>query len=440
MNTTFRARTIPTAPDELSMSLVCRWGGLQLEIGLSERIPASAWNEKKRELNRRHGCEAARQAVIQLDHRSSEVKRQFQFLSNSLHRLPTSDEFRSFMKGQFNPLTGEKVPFLQYIESFISEFDQRPMRGDLVNGSKATRKKYQSHLNILKVFAEEEGEELTWENMNGAFCTKMKKWRARQPAKRFTQAQSAGSTTAQTTISRWVKAVRGWLSMAHREGIHPYKHFQHPDWKTKEGEVLRWVLSDAQLRAFKDFGVIDSRGGEGPPRTGLKRVKDLFVVQCLTGVRFSDLDKVIQSFNEDPDRAVIAIVTGKTKAQVTIPVHPWIVEIASDYSAMQLPLAGSSQKFNQQLRRIALESGLFDGALDKPSIDSAGNATVERTTQWEQLSSHTARRTFATMAIQKGVPTKVVMNITGHNTEREFNKYVNISGEQNAELFRQYWG
>jgi hypothetical protein len=44
------------------------------------------------------------------------------------------------------------------------------------------------------------------------------------------------------------------------------------------------------------------------------------------------------------------------------------------------------------------------------------------------------------MAIQKGVPTKVVMNITGHNTEREFNKYVNISGEQNAELFRQYWG
>ena len=166
--------------------------------------------------------------------------------------------------------------------------------------------------------------------------------------------------------------------MAHREGIHPFKHFQHPDWKTKEGEVLRWVLSEAQLRAFKDFEVIDSRGGEGPPRTGLKRVKDLFVVQCLTGVRFSDLDKVIQSFNEDPDRAVITIVTGKTKAQVTIPVHPWIVEIASDYSSMQLPLAGSSQKFNQQLRRIALESGLFEGALDKPSIDSAGNATVER--------------------------------------------------------------
>ncbi|MDC1486899.1 hypothetical protein N8134_05135 [Flavobacteriales bacterium] len=38
-------------------------------------------------------------------------------------------------------------------------------------------------------------------------------------------------------------------------------------------------------------------------------------------------------------------------------------------------------KVQSALRRIALESGLFDGALDKPSIDSAGNATVERTTQ-----------------------------------------------------------
>ena len=36
MNTTFRARTIPTVPDGLFMSLVCRWGGLQLEGGLRE--------------------------------------------------------------------------------------------------------------------------------------------------------------------------------------------------------------------------------------------------------------------------------------------------------------------------------------------------------------------------------------------------------------------
>ena len=58
---------------------------------------------------------------------------------------------------------------MEYLEEERSEM--KTMLQDLcqmVNGSKATRKKYQSHLNILKVFAEEEGEELTWENMNGA--------------------------------------------------------------------------------------------------------------------------------------------------------------------------------------------------------------------------------------------------------------------------------
>ena len=57
----------------------------------------------------------------------------------------------------------------------------------------------------------------------------------------------------------------------------------------------------------------------------------------------------------------------------------------------------------------------------------------------KKLSSHTARRTFATLAIAKGIPAHVVMRITGHTTEREFNKYVNISDAQNAAVFRQYW-
>ena len=80
--------------------------------------------------------------------------------------------------------------------------------------------------------------------------------------------------------------------------------------------------------------------------------------------------------------------------------------------------------------------------VDKNTVkitDAEGNWTTQRTAQWEQLSSHTARRTFATMAVQRGIPIKVIMNITGHSSEREFNKYVNISAEKNAELFASYW-
>ena len=68
--------------------------------------------------------------------------------------------------------------------------------------------------------------------------------------------------------------------MAHNEGIHPYTHHKQAHWSTPEGDVLRWVLTEPQLRAFKDYEVIAAQGGFGAPRTGLKRVKDLFVVSA----------------------------------------------------------------------------------------------------------------------------------------------------------------
>ena len=421
------------------MSLICRWGGVSVELGLGERIPISAWDPNTGDLQRKNLDADERHAILMLDQKSADARRSFQMLQASLMRLPTTEEFRSFLKGHFNPTTGVKKPFELYIEEFIHNFDQQPKRGHLTNGSLQTKKKYQSHLNILRVFAEEEGEKLTWENMDGAFCMKMKKWRTQQPAGRFSPAHSSQKATAQTTVSRWVKAVRGWISMAHNEGIHPYTHHKQAHWSTPDGDVLRWVLTEPQLRAFKDYEVISSQGGSGAPRTGLKRVKDLFVVQCLTGVRFSDLSGVVEAFNRDPDAATVTIMNKKTKRQVTIPIHPWIREIASDYNGCQLPSPGSSQNFNTNLRRIAHESGLFDTILDKPSTDAKGNWTTVKTPQWEQLTSHTARRTFATLAVQRGTPVKVVMNITGHSTEREFNKYVNISAEKNAEVFASYW-
>ena len=185
-------------------------------------------------------------------------------------------------------------------------------------------------------------------------------------------------------------------------GIHPYRYFDQQQWSTVEGAVLRWVLTEAQLQAFRAFEVQPSMHGAGAPRTGLKRVKDLFVVQCCTGVRFSDLKGVVEAFNEDPDCKTVTVFNNKTKKQVTIPIHPLIREIAEEYPSSQLPSPGSLQKFNKNLRTIACESGLFDSALSKPITDAEGNWTTERTTQWEQLTSHTARRTFATLAVQRG--------------------------------------
>jgi len=87
-------------------------------------------------LNRRHGCEAARQAVIQLDHRSSDVKRQFQLLHTSLQRLPTAPEFRSFLKGHVvRSLSEKNIDDYLFRENIVHAYE-RPVNtrfGELIS-------------------------------------------------------------------------------------------------------------------------------------------------------------------------------------------------------------------------------------------------------------------------------------------------------------------
>ena len=68
------------------------------------------------------------------------------------------------------------------------------------------------------------------------------------------------------------------------EGIHSFDHHLHPEWTVKEADVLRFALSEKQLQAFLDWEVPDAPRGGGP-RTGVKKARDLFCVQCTTGVQ-----------------------------------------------------------------------------------------------------------------------------------------------------------
>lgn len=47
--------------------------------------------------------------------------------------------------------------------------------------------------------------------------------------------------------------------------------------------------------------------------------------------------------------------------------------------------------------------------------------------KYELISSHTARRTFITRLIQRGVSPSEIMQITGHSSRDVFDKYIRIA-------------
>ena len=74
------------------------------------------------------------------------------------------------------------------------------------------------------------------------------------------------------------------------------------------------------------------------------------------------------------------------------------------------------------------------------SSSGEGGQTIAKTCpKHELVTTHTARRSFATNQYLAGFPTISIMNITGHRTEKAFMKYIKVTPRQHAEALKKHW-
>jgi len=92
------------------------------------------------------------------------------------------------------------------------------------------------------------------------------------------------------------------------------------------------------------------------------------------------------------------------------------------------------------MNRYLKELGEVAG-IDEPVIitrTQGGEKVSETKRKFELISTHTARRSFATNAYKAGVPSLAIMTITGHKTEEAFMRYIQVSKEENAVLMAKH--
>lgn len=157
-------------------------------------------------------------------------------------------------------------------------------------------------------------------------------------------------------------------------------------------------------------------------------VVDLFVCGCCTGLRFSDYSKLT---HENIVGNCIVRKTIKTGEIVHIPIHYLVRDILNRYGGFP-PYKKSQQNFNARLKTLAKKAGLTDKLLVE--YTKGGKVERELKAKYEMVSTHTARRSFATNAYLAGIPSFRIMLITGHKTESAFFKYIRIQKEENADL------
>jgi integrase len=171
-------------------------------------------------------------------------------------------------------------------------------------------------------------------------------------------------------------------------------------------------------------------------KPNLERVRDLFMIGCYTGLRYSDLIRIrSENIVKENGSSYLSILTQKTSQQVIIPLKPIVLEILSKYGG-SIPKPLTNQKMNKYLKVIGRMADISQ--LIPVEKTKGGIRTKELVPKYELIRTHTCRKSFATNAFRSGLPTLAIMKITGHKTETQFYKYVRISELENAEQLNSH--
>jgi len=207
------------------------------------------------------------------------------------------------------------------------------------------------------------------------------------------------------TIGSHIKRIKRLMNEANEDKLTANQEHRATGFKVLKEDADTIYLTEDDITALYKLVIDDSR---------MRKIRDLFVLNCHTGLRHSDWPKVtLENIHENK----LYVKTQKTNEPVIIPVHPIIIEIISRYgSGVTIP---TNQEANRVLRWIgeyAVIKKITEGNLDK----------------WLQIRTHTARRSFATNGYLSGVPMLSLMQITGHKTTESFLRYIRISKLENA--------
>ena len=237
-----------------------------------------------------------------------------------------------------------------------------------------------------------------------------------------------------------VKNIKALLRIAKKEGKSASEITVKTEQETADSVYLtRAEVEKLRVLRFTDDVVLKeypglTAGNLRRAKESLENARCKFLVGICTALRVSDYNS-IQQHNIKNDAITILPKKGsglRKPAPVVIPMHPILKEILE--SGYDITQEVSAQKFNEQIKVVCKLAGITE---EVATYRTQGGKIVETVRpKYEIVTSHTARRTAATLMTMAGIPKRSIMMLTGHKSERNFEKYIRLSEQENAEDLR----
>lgn len=394
----------PKASEKTLVYLFFNFNNYRLKYSTGEKVHPKFWNKAKQRAKETIQFPEYPEFNTRLSNIEVAVKNSYRRLLND-GIIPTPES----LKGELNKALGivkrdQKQSFFEFTNSFIVSVSHLRAKNSL--------KIYHTTLNHLKDFAKTKGYRIDFDTINLEFYNN------------FVEYLSKEKGLLTNSIGKYIKAIKAVLNEATERGVNSNIEFKSRKFKSLQEEIDHVYLTTEEIDALYKLSLDGKKY--------LERVRDLFVIGCHTGLRFSDFSHLTnENFIKDRGCHFFQVRTHKTKEKVVVPIKPTVLEIWNKYDG-QLPRAISNQKMNDYLKELGELAGLNKAVIIKKT--SGNEVRQMKFKKHELISTHTARRSFATNAYREGVPSLSIMKITGHRTEKAFMRYIKISQEENAAL------
>ena len=234
-----------------------------------------------------------------------------------------------------------------------------------------------------------------------------------------------------TTIGKQLSFLKWFLRWAFKKGVHQNNAYDSYKPKLKNTQKKIIFLTWDELNRLREFKIPSNK-------QALERVRDVFLFQCFTGLRYSDVFNLRRS---DIKGDHIEVTTVKTSDSLIIELNNHSKAILDKYKDVAfeddkvLPVI-TNQKMNDYLKELAEMAGI-----DEPVRQTyyKGNERIDDVTpKYALLGTHAGRRTFICNALALGIPPQVVMKWTGHSDYKAMKPYIDIADDIKANAMSKF--
>ncbi|MEH6745803.1 MAG: phage integrase SAM-like domain-containing protein [Maribacter arcticus] len=331
--------------------------------------------------------------------------------------LAINKHFNQSDEHDFNFLT-------DYAQHFIDSLPYRVQRNGTTGLAMSTIRKYKSTLQKIHDFEKHTGKRLKTNNIDLKFHND------------FIKFMSNNQQLNLNTIGKYIKCLKTILKNAKQFGLKVHPEVEFDGFRSTKEKTYFVTLNQDEIETIFNLDLSDS--------PYLENARNWLIIGVWTGARVSDL---LNFTSDNINNGFIEYQAQKTKQKIMLPVH-WQVQSIIEGNNGQFPRKISNQRYNDWIKEISKKAGIVQlckGAIYLVDPDKKGKKikTPQRKVlgnypKWKLVSTHTARRSFATNHYGK-LPTPIIMSVTGHTTEKMLLAYIGKTPQDNAILLKDFW-